>query len=147
MKVSSRLDYAMSCVLRVADQYDSKRPVTAREISKKEKIAAEYAEQLLTKLKRSGVVRSVRGVKGGYILSDSPSRIKTTDVVRTFDKDILTLVCYRPKGRRGKCIHYDDCKIRFFWLGLKDDMETYFDHYDLGELLKKRREEKNWKGA
>jgi len=144
MNISSRFDYALSSVLRVADEYESGRPVPASEIAKKEKIATEYVEQLLTTLKREGVLRSVRGVHGGYVLSKSPDELTLYDVLIAFEDAVVVPVCERKKGRREACAHIDDCRVKPVLLGMGEVLAEYLRKQDLRSLLDRRRSEVNW---
>jgi Rrf2 family transcriptional regulator, iron-sulfur cluster assembly transcription factor len=142
MKVSSRVDYALSCAIRVAERYGSNEPVNVRQIAGKEKLAMDYVEQLLVTMKRAGILKSVRGKGGGYVLAVSPDKISAKDIVEAVDKNILEPVCFRKKGRQNKCCHSYDCKIRGFWVGLKDKMEDFMDDYTLEKLLILRKKER-----
>ena len=144
MKVSSRVDYALSCILRVADRYGDRRPVAVKEVAEKENLEPDYAEQLLIIMKRAGLLKSVRGKSGGYLLAKPPDKIVAKAVVLAINKDVLKLVCFRKKGRQGKCAHYNDCKVRVLWEGLRDSMASFLDTYNLEELLNLRRKEKKW---
>ncbi len=145
MKVSSRLDYALSCAIVLADMHKSGKPVPVAFIAGKERLAYDYVEQLLRAMKRAGIVKSTRGVKGGYILSRHPSKISAEDIVIAIEKKVLKLICDRKKARRKNCIHFDDCKVRSVWLGLRERMQKYFNSLTLDELLKLRRKEKSYK--
>ncbi|MDD5644749.1 MAG: Rrf2 family transcriptional regulator [bacterium] len=145
MKISSRVDYALSCVLRIADKYESRKPVTAVEISRQEKIKPDYIEQLLLLLKKRKILKSFRGRSGGYVLSACPEDISVFSVVKAIENEILKPVCFREKGRRKKCVHFDDCKIISLWIGLKENMEKYLKRKNIEELLLLRRKEKNWR--
>lgn len=144
MKVSSRLDYAVSCIIRVADRYKSKRPVSISYISDKEKLEYDYAEQLLVEMRRAGLLKSIRGPAGGYILARSPDKITVKDVALAIDGEILELVCFRRKGRRKKCVHFDDCRVRNLWIRLKQEMESFLGRYTVKGLLFLRQREKSW---
>jgi len=144
MKISSRVDYALSCILIIADSYDKQKPVTVSEIAEKEELELDYVEQLCITMKKAGILKSIRGKKGGYILARPPFRISAKDVVLAIDKNIIEPVCFRKKGRRKRCIHLKDCKIRFLWNGLKKNMELFLESYALDRLLKLRRREKRW---
>ena len=143
MKISSRLDYALSCVLRIADKYNGKRIVSIKEICEREKLEFDYVEKLLISMKRGGILESIRGRSGGYILSFPPDKISVKDVVIAIEKDVLGLVCFR-KGRKRRCIHLDDCRVRNFWFSLKEHMESFLEKHTLKELLELRKKEKNW---
>lgn len=144
MKVSSRVDYALSCILRIADKYGKYRPVVVKEVAEKEKLEPDYVEQLCVTMKRAGILKSVRGRTGGYVLTASPDKISVKDVIGAIDVNILESICFRKKGRRKKCVHLEDCKIRFLWKKLKENMESFLKRYTLDKLLKLRRKEKNW---
>ncbi|MFC1807157.1 RrF2 family transcriptional regulator [Candidatus Omnitrophota bacterium] len=144
MKISSRVDYALSCVLRIAEAFDSKLPLSVGTISQMEKLEPDYVEQLLIILKKAGLLSSVRGASGGYMLSTSPSKITAKDIVEAIEGKILECVCERKKGRRNKCHHHDDCKLKVFWQGLGDEMESYLRKHTLKGLLFLRKQEKNW---
>jgi len=144
LKLSSRVDYALSCILRLLDIYDGRNPVTITEVAEKEKIGPDYVEQLFVKMRKKGILKSARGKKGGYIAAVRPSEISVKDIVLSIDKEVLELVCFRKKGRRKKCVHMKDCRIRPLWKGLRRDMEKFLDGWTLDRLLELRRKEKNW---
>jgi Rrf2 family protein len=145
MKISSRCDYALSCILRIADKHSERKPVTVGEIAEKEYMEMDYVEQLCVIMKRSGILKSVRGKAGGYILAKSPDRISAKNVIEAIDRNILEAVCFRKKGRRKKCIHLGNCNVRFLWDELRGRMDSLLAKYKIDELLKLRRKEKNWK--
>jgi Rrf2 family protein len=144
MKISSRLDYAVSCAVHVADAYYKKIPATVSYIAEREGIEPDYAEQLLIKMKRAGILKSIRGPAGGYVLKSDPSNIKAADIVKAIENNILEPVCFRKRGRRRKCRHLNDCKIKILWQDLADVMEERLESYSLAKLLSLRKKEKNW---
>jgi len=145
MKISSRVDYALSCVLRIADKFGSGKPVSVSYISDREEIETDYVEQLLIRMKRAGILKSIRGPLGGYLLSRSPSEITAKDVILAIEKDILEPVCSRRKARRKRCLYLNDCKLKLLWEGLGEAMSSYLGKSTLKKLLKLRRESKIWK--
>ncbi len=145
MKVSSRVDYALSCVLRVADKRDEHRPVTVREIAEKEKLEPDYVEQMFITMKKAGILKSLRGKAGGYVLAKPPDKVTAKDVVRAIDKSVLELICFRKKGRKNKCAHFNNCEIRAFWEELGEGMKSFLEKYTLDKLLCLRQREKKWR--
>ena len=143
MKIAGRVDYALSCLLRIADKC-GKGAVTAQEIAEKENLKEDYVEQLLILLRRKGIIKSTKGQGGGYLLAKSPSRITMKDVIEAIEKDVLEIVCFRKKGRRHKCAHMEDCRIRGLWMKVKRDVELVFDKFNLEKMLSRRKKEKNW---
>ncbi|PIV57229.1 hypothetical protein COY52_10995 [Candidatus Desantisbacteria bacterium CG_4_10_14_0_8_um_filter_48_22] len=143
MKISSRFDYAISCILRVADKYNE-GPVKASEAAEKEKLKEDYVEQLFRAMRKKDILKSIRGPGGGYVLSRPSSHINCKDIMEAIEKNTFETVCFREKGRRNKCIHRNNCRIRSVWLEIKDGIEALFKRYDVGTLLRMRRTEKNW---
>ena len=143
MKISSRLDYALSCILRVADKYSTNKLVSISEICKKEDLEFDYVEKLLISMRKGGLLKSIRGRRGGYTLSMPPIEISVDDIVKAVERDTLELVCFR-KGRRKRCVHLDECRIKDLWIGLKENMESFLERHTLEGLLHSRRKEKNW---
>ena len=144
MKISSRLDYALSCLLCVADKYN-KEPVTAEEIAKREHIEEDYVEQLLAIMRKAKIINSMKGPGGGYMLAKAPSKINMKDIIEAMENTVFEVVCFREKGRRNKCSHKNDCRLRNVWFGVRNEIESIFSKYDLETLLTQRKKEKNWK--
>jgi Rrf2 family protein len=145
MKISSRLDYALSCAIVLADMYEKNRFTPIALIAEKEQIKYDYVEQLLRSLKKAKLVKSARGIKGGYILSIPPSMITAKDIMMAIEKNSLQLVCERQKARRKNCIHLDDCSVKGIWLGLREEIEAYLKNYTLKGLLVLRKKEKMYR--
>lgn len=89
MNVSSRCDYAVRAVLELARQAPASTPQTATDIAERQNIPEKYLVHILLQLKRAGIVQSVRGAQGGYMLGPSPSAINLLDVITAVDGPIL----------------------------------------------------------
>jgi Rrf2 family protein len=81
MRVSTRGDYACRALLSLALHADEGAPTSVRDIAERTGLPQPYLEQILLALKGAGLVRSKRGVGGGYILARSPAEIRLSDVV------------------------------------------------------------------
>lgn len=87
--------YALSALLEIHSR-DSSQPVQIREISVEANIPQSYLEQLFNKLKKAGILKSVRGIKGGYLLAKDAKDIYVKDVVGILEKDIKVADCEDP---------------------------------------------------
>ncbi len=88
---SAKVDYALRAILDLASR-ESVGPVQCREIAARQGIPEPFLDQLLSALRRAGMVRSIRGPAGGYVLSRSPHQITVGDVVRACSgQESLTL--------------------------------------------------------
>jgi len=112
MKFSIKFQYGAGALLALALNYE-KKPLKIEKISKDRKIPIRYLEQLLLVLKRSGVVESVRGKKGGYILLKKPIDITMLDVVEVFEGAIEFCACnYKVRRNNVVCnvlVEAEDC--------------------------------------
>lgn len=89
MNVSSRCDYALRAVLELARQAPPNTPQTATDIAERQNIPEKYLVHILLQLKRGGIVKSVRGAQGGYLLDQAPAAITLLDIITAVDGPIL----------------------------------------------------------
>jgi Rrf2 family protein len=83
--LSCKNEYALSALIELAAYYSSGEPLQIRQISAQQKIPDRYLEQLLATLRRCGLVRSLRGAKGGYILAREPRKISVLEVMNCLE--------------------------------------------------------------
>lgn len=115
MRLSTKSTYGLRAILNIA--LESNRDATSiSDISKKEGISIAYLEQLLNRLRREGLVRSVRGPKGGYVLSKKPDKITVRDVVRTLEGDIAPVYCITAqRDLKNICTRARSCVTKGVW--------------------------------
>ena len=133
MKLSSKGRYAVMALTDLA-KFNAKDPVALRDISLRQGISLVYLEQLFLKLKKNNIVISVRGNKGGYILSKNASEIKISDIFLAVEEKIKTIGCEKNSkegcnGRLSKCITHD------LWDELEDYINNFFKKKNLGDLI------------
>ena len=92
MKLSSKGRYAVMALADLA-KFDPKKPISLRDISLRQDISLVYLEQLFSKLKKNKIVNSVRGNKGGYILSKHSSQIKISEIFIAVEEKVKTINC------------------------------------------------------
>ena len=133
MKLTSKGRYAVMALVDLA-RFDSINPVSLRDISLRQGISLDYLEQLFLKLKKNNIVNSVRGIKGGYILSKEASNIKISDIFFAVDEKVKTIGCEKHSkkgcnGKTAKCITHD------LWDELEDYINNFFEKKSLRDLL------------
>jgi len=136
MKLSSKGRYAVMALADLA-KFNLNEPVSLRDISLRQGISLVYLEQLLKKKKKNRIVKSVRGNKGGYILSKQASEIKISDVFVAVDEKVKTIGCEKHSengcnGKSSKCITHD------LWDELEDYINNFFQKKTLNDLIKKK---------
>ena len=134
MKLNSRGRYAVMALADMAN-FDMKNPVSLRDISLRQNISLVYLEQIFLKLKKNNIVKSIRGVNGGYILTKDPEQIKLSNIFSAVDEKVKTVQCKREskKGCNGKLTK---CITHNLWDELELHINDFFDKKNLGDLLK-----------
>jgi Rrf2 family protein len=104
LELSSKVKYALLALMELASNQDRKAPLTMSEITAKQPIPERYLEQILTTLRRSGVVQSQRGSKGGYILVREPWKITVLEIVTIVDGERTERETSDPPTPEGSLI-------------------------------------------
>lgn len=133
MKLSTKGKYGVRAVFEIARHY-GKGPITIKEIAERQGISFSYLEQILHKLGKAGVIESVRGPAGGYLLARKPSELTIGDIVRTLEGPIALSHCLEP-GEEGDCYQADDCVARMVWVKVGEKIEEALDSISFDDLL------------
>ena len=133
MGISTKSTYGMRAMFELALYYN-RGPISVAYISEKEDISVPYLEQLLSKLRREGLVKSIRGPKGGYVLAKKPKEISVGDIVCALDGDITPVHCVASKPLSKGCKMIDKCVTKTVWKKLKDTVDNLFDSVTLKDL-------------
>ena len=131
MKISTRGRYGVKAISVLALHY-GRDPVSVRCISKKERIPQDYIEQLFIKLKKCGLIKSVRGMKGGFLLVKPPSKVMIGNVMRCVGEPI-TQAPY-IEGRNHHCVLDKNCIAQMFFKKMSKTLEKVMDSTSLADL-------------
>ena len=134
MKLTSKGRYAVMALADIAN-FDRQNPVSLRDISLRQNISLVYLEQIFSKLKKSNIVKSIRGTNGGYILTRDPGQIKLSNIFSAVDEKVKTLQCKR-ESKRGCNGRSTKCITHYLWDDLEMHINDFFDKKNLGDLLK-----------
>lgn len=137
MKVSSRSEYALRAVLDLA-RHPGTRPVQAKVIARRQRIPLHYLEQILRQLARAGLVKSVRGPGGGYLLARRQEEITVGDIVRVTSGPIQPYPCLPVGGSRQRCAQESECPVESVWRETGELLARFFDSIAIGELARGR---------
>jgi len=111
MKLSTRGRYGTRLMIELAKFY-GKGPMSIARISKHQDIPIKYLEQLIIPLKKAGLITSVRGPKGGHMLSRPPENINLWEVLNLLETKLTFVDCVSDEG---VCDHIEDCPVRPVW--------------------------------
>lgn len=134
MRVSTRGDYASRALLSLALRGGEDHPTSVRDIAERTGLPQPYLEQILLALKGAGLVRSKRGVGGGYVLARSPSEMTLGEIVAAVDGPIV-VGDFGPPHENGACDHEGQCALLDVWAEVGEHMRTHLDSFTLGDMV------------
>ncbi len=132
MLVSTKGRYALRLMTRIARDA-SEGPMTLRTVSQEESISLKYLEQLVRPLLQAGLLASVRGKSGGYVLAMPAEQISAGDVLRVVEGSTSTVNCAALEEGLV-CPREDRCSTVGFWAGLNRTVERYVNGVSIAEL-------------
>ena len=138
MKVSTRGDYASRALLSLALHGDLGEPTSVRDIAERTALPQPYLEQILLALKGAGLVRSKRGVGGGYVLARSPEEITLAQVVSAVDGPIVAGDFAEPHTQ-GACDHEGQCVLLAVWAEVGAVMRNHLQSFTLAQMVERAR--------
>jgi Rrf2 family protein len=138
VKVSTRGDYASRALLSLALHGGAQGPTSVRDIAERTGLPQPYLEQILLALKGAGLVRSKRGVGGGYVLARPPERITLGEIVSAVDGPIVAGDFGRPH-ENGACGHEGQCVLLAVWADVGEHMREHLDSFTLEDMVRRAR--------
>lgn len=139
MRITAQEEYGLRCILQLASAPPGE-PLSGAEIARREGLSYPYVEKLLGILKRAGLAKSHRGLKGGYMLARPAGQITLGDVGRALGGFQTSQdICRRYTGNLRTCIHDDDCGIRPVWIGITQYVLGVMDSIAISQILSKEK--------
>jgi Rrf2 family iron-sulfur cluster assembly transcriptional regulator len=133
MRLTTKGRYAVTAMLDLALR-DGNGPISLADISERQGISLSYLEQLFTKLRRAGLVKSTRGPGGGYSLSVPASDLPVAKVITAVDEKVDTTRC----GGLGNCHDDGQCLTHELWVDLSDQIYEFLNGISLGDLVERK---------
>lgn len=138
MKFSAKGEYGIRAVLDIALHF-GEGPIQVREIARRQVIPERFLEQVMASLKKAGLVESVRGAQGGYLLTRSPARISLADVVQALEGRIAPMECVSEETLK-RCEQVDLCVVRDVWKEVQNSIVDALDSITIEDLAKKQKQ-------
>ena len=138
MKLSTRTRYGVRAILELAENYD-KGPLQLKAIAEHQEISFKYLEQLMAVLKSAGIVRSVRGPSGGYVLAKSPNEINVSDCFNCLEGPVITTECV---DNSSFCTRTADCIARGLWTDVQNTVMDLLHSITLQSLIDRAEQSK-----
>lgn len=133
MRLTTKGRYAVTAMLDLAIHYDN-GPISLADISERQGISLSYLEQLFTKLRRAGLVKSTRGPGGGYSLSRPADQVVVADVITAVDENTDTTRC----GGLGNCQNDEQCLTHELWVDLSNQIHDFLASISLQQIMSRR---------
>jgi len=132
MKLSTKGRYALRLMLDIALQ-PAEEPVSLRDVARRQEISVKYLEQLATPLNRAGLLRSLRGAGGGYLLTKAPESYTVGEILRAVEGELVPVGC--AKG--GCCERADRCATVEVWRDISNAIDAVVDRWKLSDLVER----------
>ena len=140
MKITALQEYGMRCIYQLAvGELD--QPQTTSSIAEKEGLSRDYVEKILFQLRKSNIVRSIRGINGGYVLTRSPHEIFVGEIIMALSEKSIRLshikedLCKQFPGKETQCVHLSGCAIRMLWSLVLSQVYGFLNKMPLSDLL------------
>ena len=137
MRISKKTQYGLRAMAFLADVFKKDKVFSLREISKKEDISFDYLEKIISKLEKNRLVKSKRGIKGGYCLARHPRKIKVGEIIKILEETIAPVKCLViEKENKYKCPRKKVCKTISVWQKVQDSLNSTLNSITLADLIK-----------
>jgi len=131
VKLSARSRYGVRMMLELAFNYGN-GPAFLKDIAAKEEISEKYLSQLVIPLKAAGLINSIRGAHGGYILAKEPSEISLKNIIEVLEGNLDLVNCIKDSS---SCNRVSGCITRGVWTKLGDKVKEVLGSFTLGDLV------------
>lgn len=130
LNLTTKGRYGLRAAFTLACRY-GEAPISLRDIASQQQLAEKYLEQLLTALRKAGLVQTVRGAQGGYLLSAPPDQISVGQVLVALEGDMLLVDCLRD----NICGNTEHCAARKVWKRLSDSILSALNSITLQDMI------------
>ena len=132
MRLTTKSRYAVTAMLDIA-YYDRGNPISLPEIAERQGISLSYLEQLFSRLKKSGLVESIKGPGGGYKLSKNANDIVISEVIKAVDESVETTAC----NGKANCHNNQQCLSHNLWEDLGTEINNFLSDVTLQQVILK----------
>ena len=133
MRFSNREQYGLRAMVEFARRYGD-GPVPLAEVSEIQGISLSYLEQIVSPLRKSGLLKSWRGAYGGYSLSLSPAEVTAGDIIKALEGPLVPIKCVDNEDKTESCSREGRCAARTVWQKVHERLEEALDSMTLADL-------------
>ena len=136
MRLTTKGRYGVRAVVNLAAK-EQNRPIPISLIAKEEELSPEFNEQIFFKLKKAGLIRSIRGPKGGFVLNENPSEITIKTILDAVGEPLYPAPCTNPHAT--PCPRKAYCPLNPVWQKLYEIIVKHLSSISLKDIIEKRR--------
>ena len=132
MKISTKGRYALRMLIDLASNSEDGF-ISLKDIAERQGISKKYLEQIVPMLNKSGILRTNRGNKGGYMLAKAPNELTVGDLLRSTEGNLAPVACleYEPNN----CPRKDECATLYIWEGLYKVVNDYLNNITIQDII------------
>jgi len=131
LRLSRKGQYGVRAMFEIARGQGNK-PVPIREIAERQAVSVAYLEQILNKLKNGGLIRSIKGPGGGYVLSKKPDDVSISAILNELEGPVAITSCLDPEEG---CVRVDGCVTYMLWKSLGEKIDAFLRTVTLKDLI------------
>lgn len=136
MKINTKCRYGTRAVLEIA-RHSGDQPIKRSEIVSSQEITDSYLENILVSLKKSGIIHSIRGPRGGYVLNKKAEEITLLEIFNSMGENLTTVDCISDAH---SCPRIESCETRPAWARLRQVQEEFLKGVTIDDLLTGKKE-------
>jgi Rrf2 family protein len=137
MRLTTKSSYGVRALINLAVMHKKDKPISISSISKEEGISTIYLEQIFNTLKNRGLVKSVRGPRGGYVLAKPPAKINVYEAIEILEGDISSVRCVSRKDKTKACAKFCNCASKEVWEELTRQIKKTLEGFSLKYLAQR----------
>jgi len=136
MRITQWGEFGLHCSMQLARrEREGVTTVGAAEIAEEQEIALDYTQQILQRLRKGGIIESVRGPHGGYRLSRPAASITLGEILKASEGNTFEVICETKPLNEERCAPEMNCNLRHLWLELRDHVNTFLTNRSLLDIL------------
>jgi Rrf2 family protein len=132
MKLSTRGRYGLKAMFQLATHY-GEGPIPLKNIADEQDLSDNYLEQLVSALRKEGLLNSVRGAQGGYMLARPPEEITVGNILRVLEGNLAPTDCVMDE--EYECEKEESCVTKLVWVRIRDSINDVIDSITLKDML------------
>ncbi len=134
LKLSTKVRYGTRLMVELALRY-KQGPVVLKAIASRERVSKKYMEQIIIRLKKKGLIKTIRGAKGGYVLAKTPVQIRMLDIFEAIEGKVSLIKCL---DKIDGCPLVTTCATREIWAQFKEIINRFLQSITLDDVAKRK---------